>query len=66
MIGRGLGMNEFSDSHFSSNNTFTIGYLGAISLQGTEGYAIQLWTYGFLAHLHPRTCRPVAGWFPYR
>ena len=47
-----------------SNNTFTIGDLGAISPSGTEGDAIQLWSYGFLAQVDPRTGRAVAAGFP--
>ncbi|KAK8853168.1 hypothetical protein IAR55_003869 [Kwoniella newhampshirensis] len=48
----------------STNTTeFTIGDLGAISPTGTEGDAIQLWSYGFLAQVDPRTGRPVAGGF---
>ncbi|WWD19585.1 hypothetical protein CI109_104046 [Kwoniella shandongensis] len=45
------------------NGTFTIGDLGAISPTGTEGDAIQLWSYGFLAQVDPRTGRPVAAGF---
>lgn len=48
----------------SSNNTFLLGDLGAISPEGTEGDAIQLWSYGFLAQVDPRTGRPVAAGFP--
>ncbi|KAK4689008.1 hypothetical protein P7C73_g1082, partial [Tremellales sp. Uapishka_1] len=48
----------------SANNTFTIGDLGAISPEGTEGDAIQLWSYGFLAQVDPRSGRAVAGGFP--
>lgn len=45
------------------NNTFTIGDLGAISPTGTEGDAIQLWSYGFLAQVDPRSGRAVAAGF---
>ncbi len=48
----------------TANNNFTIGDLGAISPSGTEGDAIQLWSYGFLAQVDPRTGRPVAAGFP--
>jgi hypothetical protein len=41
-------------------NTFSIGDLAAISPTGTEGDAIQLWSYGFLALVDPRTGKPVA------
>lgn len=47
----------------STNNTFSIGDLGAISPEGTEGDAIQLWSYGFLAQVDPRTGVPVAAGF---
>ena len=47
----------------NSTNTFTIGDLGAISPSGTEGDAIQLWSYGFLAQVDPRTGIPVASGF---
>ncbi|WVR07732.1 hypothetical protein IAU60_004775 [Kwoniella sp. DSM 27419] len=43
-----------------SQGMFSIGDLGAISPTGTEGDAIQLWSYGFLAQVDPRTGRPVA------
>jgi hypothetical protein len=46
-----------------NNNTFTIGDLGAISPTGTEGDAIQLWSYGFLAQVDPRSGRTVAAGF---
>ena len=44
----------------NSTNSFTIGDLGAISPTGTEGDAIQLWAYAFLAAIDPRSGRPVA------
>ena len=44
----------------SANNTFTVGDLGAFSLTGTEGDAIQLWIYGFLLQVDPRTGPAVA------
>ncbi|GHJ88125.1 hypothetical protein NliqN6_4527 [Naganishia liquefaciens] len=44
----------------NSTNSFTIGDLGAISPTGTEGDAIQLWAYAFLAAVDPRSGRPVA------
>ena len=47
----------------SANNTFTIGDLGAISPTGTEGDAIQLWSYGFLAEVDPRSGQAVAAGF---
>ncbi|ORX37140.1 hypothetical protein BD324DRAFT_650749 [Kockovaella imperatae] len=47
----------------NATNTFTIGDLGAISPSGTEGDAIQLWSYGFLAQIDPRSGRPVADGF---
>lgn len=46
-----------------SNGTFSIGDLGAISPTGTEGDAIQLWSYGFLAQVDPRSGRAVAAGF---
>lgn len=46
-----------------TNGTFTIGDLGAISPTGTEGDAIQLWSYGFLAQVDPRSGRAVAAGF---
>lgn len=46
-----------------ANNTFTIGDLGAISPTGTEGDAVQLWSYGFLAEVDPRSGQPVAAGF---
>ncbi|ORY33496.1 hypothetical protein BCR39DRAFT_520445 [Naematelia encephala] len=48
----------------TANGTFSIGDLGAISPTGTEGDAIQLWSYGFLAQVDPRTGKPVAQGFP--
>ena len=48
----------------NSSNNFTIGDLGAISPSGTEGDAIQLWSYGFLAQVDPRTGKAVAAGFP--
>jgi len=48
----------------TANNTFTIGDLGAISPSGTEGDAFQLWSYGFLAQVDPRTGKAVAAGFP--
>ena len=47
----------------STNGTFSIGDLGAISPTGTEGDAIQLWSYGFLAQVDPRSGRAVAAGF---
>jgi hypothetical protein len=47
----------------SANSTFSIGDLGAISPTGTEGDAVQLWSYGFLAEVDPRTGRAVAAGF---
>lgn len=47
----------------TANNTFAIGDLGAISPTGTEGDAIQLWSYGFLAEVDPRSGQPVAAGF---
>lgn len=47
----------------AENGNFTIGDLGAISPTGTEGDAIQLWSYGFLAQVDPRSGRPVAAGF---
>ncbi|KAJ9096780.1 hypothetical protein QFC21_005050 [Naganishia friedmannii] len=44
----------------NTTNSFTIGDLGAISPTGTEGDAIQLWAYAFLAAVDPRSGRPVA------
>lgn len=43
-----------------SNSTFSIGDLGAISPSGTEGDAVQLWSYAFLAQLDPRNGAAVA------
>lgn len=48
----------------NSTGVFSIGDLGAISPSGTEGDAIQLWSYGFLAEVDPRSGRAVAGGFP--
>jgi hypothetical protein len=42
---------------------FEIGDLGAISADGSEGDAVQLWSYGFLALRDARTGRPVAAGF---
>lgn len=44
---------------------FVLTYLnsGAISPTGTEGDAVQLWSFGFLGLLDPRTGRPVAAGF---
>jgi hypothetical protein len=53
----------WSPIYSKTNNTFSIGDLGAISEEGTEGDAIQLWSYGFLAQVDPRTGRPVANGF---
>lgn len=47
----------------NSSNRFSIGNLGEISPEGTEGDAIQLWSYGFLAQVDPRTGRAVAAGF---
>ena len=47
----------------STNGTFSIGDLGAISPTGTEGDAIQLWSYGFLAQVDPRSGKAVAAGF---
>lgn len=48
---------------FNQNGTFSIGDLGKLSSDGSEGDAIQLWSYAFLALRDPRTGRPVAdGW----
>lgn len=47
----------------SQNNTFTIGDLGAISPTGTEGDAVQLWSYGFLGLVDSRSGLPVADGF---
>lgn len=46
-----------------NNNTFTIGDLGAISPTGTEGDAIHLWSYEFLAQVDPRSGSAVAAGF---
>lgn len=43
---------------------FSIGDLGALSPEGTEGDAIQLWSYGFLGLIDPRSERAVAAGFP--
>ena len=48
---------------YPNNTTATIGDLGAISPTGTEGDAIQLWSYGFLAQVDPRSGRAVAAGF---
>lgn len=53
----------WSPIYSKENSTFSIGDLGAISEEGTEGDAIQLWSYGFLAQVDPRTGRPVANGF---
>lgn len=45
----------------NQTNKFTIGDLGAISPTGTEGDAVQLWSYGFLATVDPRNGQAVAG-----
>ncbi|CAK9782375.1 hypothetical protein CC85DRAFT_310507 [Cutaneotrichosporon oleaginosum] len=42
---------------------FAIGDLGAISTDGSEGDAVQLWSYTFLALRDARTGRPVAAGF---
>lgn len=47
----------------TTNGTFSIGDLGALSSDGSEGDAIQLWSYGFLALRDPRSGRPVAAGF---
>jgi hypothetical protein len=44
----------------NSTNTFSIGDLGAISPSGTEGDAVQLWSYGFLSAVTP-SGKAVAG-----
>lgn len=44
----------------NSTNQFSIGDLGAISPSGTEGDAVQLWSYAFLAQLDPRNGNAVA------
>lgn len=48
----------------NATNRFSIGDLGKISPEGTEGDALQLWSYGFLAQVNPRTGRAVAAGFP--
>ena len=48
----------------NSTGNFSIGDLGALSPEGTEGDAIQLWSYGFLGLVDPRTGRAVAAGFP--
>ncbi|KAJ9106822.1 hypothetical protein QFC19_002950 [Naganishia cerealis] len=50
----------YSPLYDNTTNSFTIGDLGAISPTGTEGDAIQLWAYAFLAAVDPRSGRPVA------
>lgn len=52
----------WSPVYDNSTNSFIIGDLGALS-QGTEGDAIQLWSYGFLAAVDPTTSKPVAAGF---
>lgn len=47
----------------NATGTFTVGDLGALSPEGTEGDAVQLWSYGFLAMIDPRTGKPVAEGF---
>ena len=47
----------------NATKKFDIGDLGAISPTGTEGDAVQLWSYAFLAALDPRTGKAVAGGF---
>ena len=47
----------------NATERFDIGDLGAISPTGTEGDAVQLWSYGFLAALDARTGQAVAGGF---
>ncbi|KAL1410563.1 hypothetical protein Q8F55_004576 [Vanrija albida] len=47
----------------ATTNKFDIGDLGAISPEGTEGNAFQLWSYAFLGLVDPRTGRPVAAGF---
>jgi hypothetical protein len=44
----------------NTTGTFSVGDLGAISPTGTEGDAIQLWSYGFLAAVDPRNGTVVA------
>lgn len=39
---------------------FRIGDLGALSLEGTEADAVQLWSYAFLAAIDPNSGEPVA------
>lgn len=46
----------------ADGGSFAIGDLGKLSPEGTEGDAIQLWSYGFLAQIDPRTGTPVASW----
>lgn len=48
----------------ADGGSFAIGDLGKLSPEGTEGDAIQLWSYGFLAQIDPRTGTPVASWKP--
>ena len=48
----------------ADGGSFAIGDLGKLSPEGTEGDAIQLWSYGFLAQIDPRTGTPVANWRP--
>ncbi|BEJ02476.1 hypothetical protein CcaverHIS631_0702710 [Cutaneotrichosporon cavernicola] len=45
---------------------FAIGDLGAISADGSEGDAVQLWSYAFLALRDARTGRPVAAGFEHQ
>lgn len=47
----------------AAKDKFDIGDLGAISPDGTEGDAFQLWSYAFLGLVDPRTSRPVAAGF---
>lgn len=47
-------------SNSTGTGRFTIGNLGELAPEGTEGDAIQLWSYGFLAQVDPRTGRAVA------
>ncbi|GMK59993.1 hypothetical protein CspeluHIS016_0902100 [Cutaneotrichosporon spelunceum] len=45
------------------HDKFSVGDLGAISADGSEGNAVQLWSYAFLALRDARTGRPVVAGF---
>lgn len=59
---QGADATEPAAGDAAPGGSFAIGDLGKLSPEGTEGDAIQLWSYGFLAQIDPRTGTPVASW----